>query len=271
MDTLNHLKSEWNDFLSVKNFEPYQAEWKKNEPFNHIVLENFLQENIARSIVQEFPSFQSKEWLVYDNAIEIKKVLNHWDKFGPETYQLFFFLNSRAFIAQLERLVGCPLYADFGLNGGGLHTHRQGGKLNVHLDYSMHPKLRLERKINLLIYITPEWKEDWGGLLGFWEQDKNNPAPGALKKTIAPVFNRAVLFDTTQNSWHGLPEAITCPKDITRNSLAVYYLCDPAPQACPRGKALFAPYGEQINDPEVLALIEKRSQINSASDVYRKK
>jgi hypothetical protein len=118
------------------------------------------------------------------------------------------------------------------------------------------------------VYITPDWQESWGGYLGLWAKDPLKNAPGELRKTIAPIFNRAVLFDTTQDSWHGLPEPITCPENVTRNSLAVYYLCSPRDAAEDRGKALFAPYKEQANDPKVLSLIEKRSQVGTAANVY---
>jgi Rps23 Pro-64 3,4-dihydroxylase Tpa1-like proline 4-hydroxylase len=263
---INELREK--KIININNFKNYKNEWVCSKPFNHIVIDKFLDESIIESIVEEFPDFNSEDWRIYNNAIEIKKLLNHWDKFGSETYKLFNYLNSRDFIALLEELVGCELYADFGLNGAGLHTHKQGGKLNTHLDYSIHPKLKLERRINLIIYITPDWQNDWGGFLGLWDQHKSKNAPGKLIKSIIPLFNRAVIFDTTQNSWHGLPEPIKCPEKITRNSLAIYYLCKPRQNALERGKALFAPTKDQENDQEVLSLIEKRSQINNAADVY---
>jgi len=254
--------------LTYTDLSPYVAQWNEAKPFNHLVLPNFLKTDIAENVAAEFPRFDSNDWRIYNNAIEVKKLLNHWDKFGPTTYQLFQYLNSTAFIKKIEPLVGCELFADFGLNGGGLHTHRSGGKLNTHLDYSIHPKLKLERRLNLLIYITPDWKEEWGGTLGLWAKHPSNNAPGDLIKEITPLFNTAVLFDTTQNSWHGLPEPITCPENITRNSLAVYYLCRARQGADERGKALFAPYKDQINDPNVIELIKKRSSVFESASVY---
>ena len=256
------------NFLNDINLQNHKNEWTESKPFNHIVIDDFLNSRISEAVVKEFPNFDSESWRMYNNAIEIKKTLNHWDELGPETYKLFFYLNSREFISQLEMLTDCDLFADFGLNGGGLHAHKRGGKLNAHLDYSIHPKLKLERRLNLLIYVTPDWKDEWGGFLGLWEKHNQKIAPGRLIKSIAPSFNRAVIFDSTQNSWHGLPEPINCPESITRNSLAVYYLCNPRQSTIDRGKALFAPTKEQENDLEVLSLIEKRSQVNSAADVY---
>ena len=119
------------------------------------------------------------------------------------------------------------LYSDIGLNGGGWHIHKKGGKLNQHLDYSLHPKLGLERKLNIIIYLNSNWKKEWKGNLGFWSNESNKE-PGNLVREIEPKFNRAILFDTTQNSWHGLPEPVNCPKGEYRKSLAIYYLCKPS-------------------------------------------
>lgn len=254
--------------IAYSNLEPFVEQWRKAEPFNHLVLQNFLKSDVVDAVIKEFPSFESDDWRIYNNAIEIKKLLNHWDKFGPATYRLFQYLNSPDFISKLEVLLGCELFPDYGLNGGGLHTHKRGGKLNTHLDYSIHPKLKMERRVNLLIYVTPGWQEHWGGLLGLWKKDPEKSAPGELVKKIVPTFNTAVLFDTAQDSWHGLPEPITCPENITRNSLAVYYLCRPRMGADERGKALFAPYKDQVNDPAILDLIQRRSYVNQSKDVY---
>ena len=95
--------------------------------------------------------------------------------------------------------------------------------------------------------------------------------PGELVKAISPKFNRAVLFDTTQNSWHGLRGPVTSPDGENRKSLAVYYLCEPEENTSDRGKALFSPSEDQKNDPDVLNLIKLRSGIDTASSVWKKK
>ena len=146
----------------------------------------------------------------------------------------------------------------------------RGGKLNTHLDYSIHPKLGLQRKLNLIVYLNSRWKENWGGSLGLWG-NKSNKKPGRLIKTVAPKFNRAILFDTTQNSWHGLPDPIKCPKNEFRKSLAIYYLCKKTSNISKRGKALFSPTENQKGDKKILKLIKLRSSIKDAHKVYSKK
>ena len=188
----------------------------------------------------------------------------------PEiSYRAISFLNSDNFTNYLSTTIfgGKRLYSDPGLNGGGWHIHKKGGKLNTHLDYSLHPKLKLQRKFNIIIYMNPNWKEDWGGALGFWGNESPDK-PGELVASIGSKFNRAVIFDTTQNSWHGLPDPLSCPDNEARKSIAVYYLCDPSKDADPRGKVLFSPTKAQEGNEEILDLIEKRSQVDQSSSVY---
>ena len=142
--------------------------------------------------------------------------------------------------------------------------------MNTHLDYSIHPKLDLQRKLNLLVYLNSNWKSTWGGFLGLWGNETSKK-PGKLIKSIEPKFNRAVIFDTTQNSWHGLPKPITCPNNQYRKSIAIYYLCKKNKNVSKRGKALFSPTNEQTNDKKIIDLIKRRSSIKNAKSVYQYK
>lgn len=251
------------------SFAELASDFQAAKPFHHVVLDNFLRDEIAREVAAEFPAYNGPVWNEYNNAIEVKKANNHWDKFPPATYRLLNFLNSPEFTAEIGGLLGETLYSDPGLHGGGWHSHGPGGKLNMHLDYSIHPKSGLERRLNLILYLQPEWKTSWGGALGFWENDPVNHRPGALAKEIDCLFNRAVIFDTSQNSWHGLPDPVGCPLETPRNSIAVYYLNEPRQAASDRGRALFAPTAKQADDPAILELIQKRSQVGTSSSVYR--
>jgi hypothetical protein len=260
-----------NQATPFRSSDELVSSFRAAKPFSHLVIDNFLADEVASAVANEFPAFDGPVWNEYNNAIEVKKACNHWDRFPKATYQLFNYLNSEPFVAEMSKLAGDRLYADPGLHGGGWHSHATGGKLNMHLDYSIHPKIGLERRINLIIYLQPDWQEEWGGALGFWEHDTAGNGPGELVKQVPCLFNRAVIFDTSQNSWHGLPDPVNCPPGKPRNSIAVYYLCEPRKEAAERGRALFAPHGEQANDPKVLELIRLRSQVPTSSGVYRQK
>jgi Rps23 Pro-64 3,4-dihydroxylase Tpa1-like proline 4-hydroxylase len=238
-------------------------------PFDHCVIDNFFKKQIALELEEEFPNFDSDQWHQYNNQIEVKKVCNNWNVFPKLTYQVFNYLNSDEFLKTLRSVIfkNKNLYPDVGLNGGGWHIHKQGGKLNTHLDYSLHPKLGLQRKLNLIVYLNSNWEKGWDGNLGLWSNESDKK-PGSLVMEIEPKFNRAILFDTTQNSWHGLPNPLKCPKNEYRKSIAVYYLCEPPKKVDKRGKALFAPTDDQANNKAVLDLIKKRSNIETASSTY---
>lgn len=259
---------------SVINLEGFAAAARtfgQEGPFDHAIIDNFFTDDFARALEAEFPAFDGDAWHTYDNAIELKKTCNNWNLFPPCTYQVFNYLNSKAFtdLVSLHLLDGIPVHADPGLNGGGWHIHGAGGKLNTHLDYSIHPKLGLQRKLNIIIYMNSRWKPEWGGHLGLWSNERPE-RPGALIKSVEPRFNRAVVFDTTQNSWHGLPEPLTCPPDEQRKSLAAYFLCAAPADVDPRGKALFAPTEAQKSDEGVLELIRRRSNVETAASVYKR-
>lgn len=258
--------------INVNQLLDKAAEFSSGEPFPHIVVDNFFEKDVARQLEAEFPSFDDSIWHEYGNALEEKKVCNSWNVFPPLTYRVFAYLNSFDFTNLLSRslLEGTKLLPDFGLNGGGWHMHGRGGKLNTHLDYSLHPKLKLQRKINIIVYLNSNWQANWGGSLGLWGNE-SDVEPGSLVKEVEAHFNRAVIFDTTCNSWHGLPDPIECPENEYRKSLAIYYLVEPQKTASPRGKALFAPTEEQKDDEAILELIKRRSSVETASSVYSKK
>lgn len=253
-------------FVNLENVKTSFASFHDADPFPFCVIDNFFTDNIANQLAKEFPNAESDVFNGnYFNQIEIKKTCNIWDRFPETTYNTLQYLNSQEFLSLLESLTGKKkLYADQGLHGGGWHIHPSGGKLNVHLDYSIHPKMKKLRNYNLLVYLNPNWQPGWGGELGLW-RDKDGK-PDKLIKAVEPKFNRGVIFDTTCNSWHGLEVPNAFPKEECRKSIALYYLTEPPENVDRRGRALFAPSKEQENDPEVLALIERRSK-TSLGDV----
>lgn len=232
------------------------------QPFNHWIIDNFLDANLAKQLATDFLPYDDPSWYEYKNPLENKKTLNNWWYFPPTTYYFLRFLNSSKFISYLEQITGIEtLYPDPGLHGAGWHIHGNGGKLNIHLDYSLHPKLNLERKLNLILYLPEHWEYCYGGHLEFWSGNKTEAF--YCEKIIDCVFNRAVIFDTTQNSWHGFPKSVICPEGIFRKSIAMYYLVSPGNTVdYNRKRAHYAPTEEQKNNSEIEAFIEQRKKFN---------
>ena len=233
-----------------------------DDPFPHFVIDNFLDESLAEKLSNEFSEFNSSDWYSYENPLEVKKTIHNWYSFPPDTYKFLNYLNSSTFIDQIKSITGeNNLYPDQGLHGAGWHIHGRGGKLNVHLDYEVHPKLNLLRKYNFIYYLSKDWKKEWGGNLEFWSHDEETNSPKEKIKTIECKFNRVILFDTSQNSWHGFSEPINCPENVYRKSIAMYYLTDVPDNIHNRKRALYSPSESQKNDLEILKLIEKRKNI----------
>lgn len=256
-------------YYNLENLVSGLQNFKGNIPFDHCVVDDFLLPDIAEQLESEFLSYEDEKWFYYKNAIEDKKALNDWNAFPTLTYKVFRDIISEEFMSILTDNIGVPLYQDPGLHGGGWHIHGPGGNLNPHYDYSIHPKVGLQRKINIIIYISSSLNEEHGGHLGLWTHDENNNAPRDLVKVVQPKFNRAVIFDTTQNSWHGMCRPLIQPEGIYRKSLAVYYLTDPAEDADLRERALFAARDEQKGDESIAELIRKRADAQAFSSVYR--
>jgi Rps23 Pro-64 3,4-dihydroxylase Tpa1-like proline 4-hydroxylase len=259
------------DMIDCARIGEQMAGKKDVVPFDHWVIRDFFPRDLAETLESEFPDYDDSRWFSYDNAIERKKALNQWSFFPSFTYRVLQELSSTGFVEMLSKQVGVRLFPDAGLHGGGWHIHGPGGNLNPHLDYSIHPKLKLQRKLNLIIYLSSSLKPEHGGHLGLWAPDNERQGPGELVREVAPEFNTAVIFDTTQDSWHGLSQPLTQPAGVYRKSLAVYYLCEPSSDVPLREKALFAPRDFQKGDPSVAELIRRRADSVEFASVYRVK
>jgi Rps23 Pro-64 3,4-dihydroxylase Tpa1-like proline 4-hydroxylase len=204
--------------LAIQHREDYAAA----KPFPHIVIDNFLPEVLLEEILTEFPKPRQIEWQAFQTPAEKKLASKNEQQMGDATRLLLYTLNSSTFITFLETLTSIDgILPDPHFEGGGLHQIERGGFLKMHVDFNQHKKLKLDRRLNFLLYLNKDWKEEYGGHL---EQDMTQ-----CEKKILPVFNRCVIFSTTDFSYHGHPEPLTCPEDRTRKSLALYYYTNGRP------------------------------------------
>ena len=119
----------------------------------------------------------------------------------------------------MSELLSIPkLMPDPYFSGGGLNVSQTGGHLDVHVDGNYHDASGMHRRVNLLIYLNPNWEEAWGGEFGIYSEDGSK-----LVKAIPPLLNRCVIVDTHDKSYHGLPNPIKFPKENTRKSIILYY------------------------------------------------
>ncbi|MFI5186751.1 MAG: 2OG-Fe(II) oxygenase [Chitinophagales bacterium] len=206
----------WNSKLPELSKEYQQA-----QPYPHIVLENFLNEEILNRCVNEFNELNNTDgWINYTHYNEKKRGLNKLDMLPATIKQTIEELNSPGFLQFLSTITGIKnLQKDDHLEGGGVHQSRRGGFLNIHADFTVHPHHpNWQRRINVLVYLNKNWSDDWGGKLELWDKQIKT-----CEKKISPVFNRCVIFNTDADSFHGHPEPMTCPEDQFRRSIALYY------------------------------------------------
>lgn len=218
------------DFYSIfkdggnfaKNAEKQGLEYRSNAPFAHIVIDDFFNPRDLRALLPEIPSpLTSKELFTSDvkHLQEYKFAWREVPRLGPQSLRIIHYLSVKPFLEYLTKLTGIEgLMPDPYLWGGGFHQIIRGGKLAIHADFNIHPQTKLYRRINVLVYLNEGWNEAWGGNLELWSEDMQR-----CEQKIAPHFNRMAIFNTTENSYHGHPDALDCPPDVVRKSLALYY------------------------------------------------
>jgi len=200
-----------------------------NAPFPHLVFENFFNDSFLNSIENTFPNLEQKlDTTEFDSKRDKKKFATGLNFFFPEKINFFLnILNSYKFLNFLQQLTGIKetLMPDPYFWGGGLHQMKKGGFLKVHSDFNYHPLSKLDRRINILIYLNKEWKNEYGGHLELWDKNMEN-----CGKKISPTFNKMVVFNTNDFSYHGHPDPLNCPENMTRKSIALYYYSNGRPK-----------------------------------------
>jgi hypothetical protein len=189
------------------------------KPFPHIAIDDFFPREVVEAVLAEFPKPGDIEWQRFKNSNEVKLACSDERRLGPAARQLLWEMNSQVFLQFLEALTGIKdLIPDPQLSGGGMHQIVRGGKLGVHVDFNRHGSYGLDRRLNILLYLNKDWREEYGGHLELWDKEMKR-----CEQRILPVFNRVALFSTTESSWHGHPNPLACPEGWSRKSLALYY------------------------------------------------
>jgi Rps23 Pro-64 3,4-dihydroxylase Tpa1-like proline 4-hydroxylase len=191
-------------------------------PFRHVVIDNILNEDFAMSVSESFPSLSSMK-TKYKGLNEQKAEDSSFEIFSPAIQQLHNYIGSLEFTEWITDITGfkdiCSLNDRL---GNGLHQGGNNSFLDIHIDYNIHPVKKMHRKLNLILFFNKEWDEEWGGLLELWDKEK-------CFKKILPSFNRLVIFECNEISYHGYG-LINCPEKITRKSYYHYFL-----QKVPKG------------------------------------
>lgn len=177
-------------------------------------------------VLEEFPDLSAIKAIEYKNEKKRKLAGRGEGPFGEETKKFMYFLSSEPFLEFLQTLTGIkePLISDPYFIGGGLHEIKKEGLLKIHADFNKHQKLGLDRRVNVLVYLNKDWKEEYGGHFELWDRTMEN-----CVKRILPAFNTMAIFSTTDYSYHGHPDPLNCPDTMSRKSLALYYYSNGRP------------------------------------------
>ena len=233
--------------LAITNASIYQ----NNTPFPNIFFDDFFDENFLNNVLNEFPDLSKKNSNNYNSNLEKNKFLGEGsDFYGKKTEELMSYLNSEKFLSFLQIItgIGQTLLPDPYFVGGGLHETKKGGMLKLHADFNKHSKTGLDRRINVLIYLNKNWQETYGGAFELWDKTLTN-----CEEKLYPIFNRLAIFSTTDFSFHGHPDPLSCPENLSRKSIALYYYSNGRPQSeinkgMENHSTLFVERKENIND-----------------------
>ena len=196
----------------------YAERYQGAEPYHHICIDNFLPIGVVENVRADLASLPDADQS-FDAAEEKLKSQYNPDHLPDYSRHLFQAFNSRAFILFLEEMTGIKgLIPDPYFIGAGIHKTLNGGYLNIHADFNVHKQMRLERRLNVLIYLNPPWKEEWGGSFEVWDKPMKNKVA-----SFAPTENRMCCFSTGSDTWHGNPEPVNHPEGLPRQSIALYY------------------------------------------------
>ena len=220
-----------------------RASYSNAKPFPYVILDNFFDSSLIDLVLSEFPKPGEIKWQHFNTQQEIKLASDSELAFGPATRLFLYHLNSSTFLQFLSKITGITnLIPDPWFDGGGLHQIVRGGKLGIHVDFNKHPRYGLDRRLNLLLYLNKDWREEYGGHLELWDRDM-----ARCDAKILPIFNRLVIFGTTDFTFHGHPDPLKCPDGMTRKSLALYYFSNgrPADEISHEHSTLFRARNEQ--------------------------
>lgn len=244
------------------NASDFREQYLTAKPFPHLVLDGFFKTTPLLEVVDLFPKPTDGNWWKYDNVLEKKLAKNNLEELPEPIKHLVWEMQSNRFVALLEKLTGIEgLITDHTLNGGGLHQIVRGGKLDIHADYNYHPVTRLDRRLNVLLYLNLGWYTPYQGNLELWRPDMSE-----CGVSIVPDFNRMVIFSVTDTAFHGHPEPLQCPEDVSRKSIALYYYTNGRPEyeRSPPHSTIFKrrPQDPLIEEHEALRELRAKRRLN---------
>ena len=200
-----------------------RSDFQTAAPFKHACIEDFLLPQWAETLLAEFPVFDPGKAMNEFGKVGRKAVRTDMREISDRYREFYDYISSQPFLDAMSAMTGIPdLRFDKQMYGGGTHENLEGQALDAHVDFNYDQERQLHRRINLLIYLNKEWDVSWGGAIQLhsdprdWDHDEI--------KTFNCTFNRCVVFETNEHSWHGFQQ-IKLPAEkrgLSRKCISIY-------------------------------------------------
>jgi Rps23 Pro-64 3,4-dihydroxylase Tpa1-like proline 4-hydroxylase len=248
----------FNDSNSIENIK---FNYSQNKPYNHFVIDNFINHRFLDKVLSEI---ESKDFLNSSSGGYFTNNESRKNKFaslgqinGLENFNtLLNYFNSKDFVNFLENITNIKsIIVDHTFSGAGLHVSGKESFLKLHADYNYHQNLKVYRRLNAILFLNKEWKEEYGGYLELWNKDLTKS-----ETKIKPEYNKLVVFEVNDNNYHGFPDPLIIPDKVKRYSIATFYY------TVERGSRSFLPRGTKY----VTRKGEKYKKKSRYNNLYKK-
>jgi hypothetical protein len=192
--------------------------YQNAKPFPYFSIDGIWPVNVLKKAEKEVVEFTNWDGnRSFKNAFN-KKYCNTYDNLPETVKQIIDYCHSKDFLLILEKLTGIKnLLIDSELRGAGIHATGNNGFLDMHTDFNFIKERKLYRRLNLLIYLNSDWKDEYNGALELRKEGEEK------QEKVYPRINTTVLFNTTNESIHGHPEPMKLPNNLYRKSIALYF------------------------------------------------
>ena len=238
--------------LNESTVESLRTQFLKSSPYPNLVIDNFFKSKVAEKLHEFFPNleFMRKRW---KGINENKSEDANFSEYKPVFQEVKSYFSSPEFYDWISQITGIEkVFITDDTLGCGLHQGGSGSFLDIHVDFNIHPKHNVHRRLNMLTYLEKDWKESYDGSLEMWNKEMTR-----CEKRILPLFNRAVLFETSEISYHGYGQ-ITLPKNITRKSMYCYFYTKERSDAVGYHDTVFRPKPQDTVSKKIQTVVKEK-------------